>query len=132
MGYTFCYKRCEDGVVRICLHHSSVPYEAKPAPVTEAEVLEAQKLWADSIASISKVYAEKGDYVAAAGEAAGKLYGYGKSDVLFKSTKATKNPFRPTAEDAMSYFVGADAMKNSKFKGEDAGFAINGGSGWEK
>merc|ERR1711972_823558 len=106
--------RCADGEVRICLHHSSVPYEAKVAPVTEAEVLEAQKLWADSIASISKVYAEKGDYVAAAGEAAGKLYGYGKSDVLFKPTKATKNPFRPTAEDAMSYFVGADAMDNAK------------------
>merc|ERR1719478_1073069 len=128
--YTFGYKRCEDGKVRICLHHSSVPYVAVPAPVTEEEVLEAQKLWADSIASISKVYAEKGDYVEAAGEAAGKLYGYGKSDVLFKPTKATKNPFRATAEDAMSYFVGAEAMKNNKFKGEDAGFAINGGKGW--
>ena len=72
-----------------------------------------------------------GDFVAAAGEAAGQLYGYGKSDVLFKPTKATKNPFRPTAEEAMSYFVGADAMDNAKFKGEDAGFAINGGRGWK-
>merc|ERR1719161_3378936 len=130
--YTFGYKRCEDGDVRICLHHSSVPYTAAPAPVTEQEVLEAQDLWAESIAEISRVYAEKGDYVAAAGEAAGKLYGYGKSDVLFKPTKATNNPFRPTAEDAMSYFVGADAMSNNKFKGEDAGFAINGGKGWSK
>merc|ERR1719326_2844710 len=130
--YTFAYKRCEDGQVRICLHHSSVPYVAVPAPVTEAEVLEAQKLWADSIASISKVYAEKGDYVGAAGDAAGKLYGYGHSDVLFKPTKATAHPFRPTGESAMSYFVGADAMNDSKYKGEDAGFAINGGRGWKK
>jgi len=129
--YTFCYKRNADGKVRIYLHHSSVPYVAASKPISEEEVLEAQKLWADSIASISKVYAEKGDYVGAAGDAAGKLYGYGKSDVLFKPTKATKNPFRPTADDAMSYFVGADAMKNNKFKGEDAGFAINGGSGWK-
>merc|ERR1711924_122653 len=44
---------------------------------------------------------------------------------------ATNNPFRPTGEDAMSYFVGADAMNNDKFKGEDAGFAINGGKGWK-
>ena len=29
------------------------------------------------------------------------------------------------------YFVGAEAMKNDKFKGEDAGFAINGGRGWK-
>jgi len=130
--YTFAYKRCkEDGKVRICLHHSSVPYNPAPAPVTEAEVLEAQQLWADSIASISKVYLEGGDYVGAAGEAAGKLYGYGKSDVLFKPTKATKNPFRPTGEDAMSYFVGSEAMSNDKFTGEDAGFAINGGKGWK-
>jgi hypothetical protein len=130
--YTFGYKRCEDGEVRICLHHSSVPYTAAgPAPITEAEVLAAQKLWAESIASISKTYADKGDYVAAAGDAAGKLYGYGKSDVLFKPTKATNNPFRPTAEDAMSYFVGSEAMGNDKFKGEDAGFAINGGKGWK-
>ena len=70
--------------------------------------------------------------MAAAGEAAGKLYGYGKSDVLFKPTKATKNPFRPTGEDAMSYFVGAEAMDMDEFKGEDAGFAINGGRGWSK
>jgi hypothetical protein len=130
--YTFGYKRCADGKPRICLHHSSVPYQpAGPAPVSEAEVLEAQALWAESIASISKVYADGGDYVGAAGEAAGKLYGYGKSDVLFKPTKATKNPFRPDADSAMSYFVGAEAMKNKKFMGEDAGFAINGGKGWK-
>ena len=33
----------------------------------------------------------------------------------------------------MSYFVGAENFVNSdKFKGEDAGFAINGGNGWKK
>merc|ERR1712228_428261 len=95
------------------------------------DVTAAQKLWAESIASISKVYADQGDFVAAAGEAAGKLYGYGHGSVLFKPTKATENPFRATGEEAMSYFVGAEAMKNDKFKGKDAGFAINGGKGWK-
>ena len=76
------------------------------------------------------MYLDGGDYVAAAGEAAGKLYGYGHGNVLFKPTKATENPFRATGESAMSYFVGAEAMNDDKYKGEDAGFAINGGRGW--
>jgi len=107
-----------------------VPYSPAPAPVTEAEVLDCQAKWANAIKSISSVYLEKRDFIAAAGEAAGELYGYGHSNVLFKPTKAAEYAFRPTGEDAMSYFVGADAMDNDKFKGEDAGFAINGGKGW--
>ena len=100
--------------------------------ITEADILECQAKWASAIASISSVYLGKGDFVAAAGEAAGELYGYGHHNVLFKPTKATKHPFRPTGADAMSYFVGAEAMENDQFKGEDAGFAINGGKGWSK
>jgi len=130
--YTFGYKRCEDGKPRIFLHHSSVPYVANAASITKEEVLECQAKWADSIAKISSVYLEKGDYVAAAAQAAGELYGYGHHDVLFKPTKATKHPFRATGEVAMSYFVGAEVMKMDEFKGEDAGFAINGGKGWKK
>merc|ERR1719409_1774023 len=140
--YTFGYKRNEDGKARIFLHHSSVPYAAAPAAapapvayddvVTEFEVLECQAKWANAIKTISKTYLEKGDYIKAAGEAAGQLYGYGHTNVLFKPTKATKHPFRPTPEVAMSYFVGADAMDMDEFKGEDAGFAINGGKGWKK
>merc|ERR1719460_1730308 len=34
--YTFGYKRCEDGKLRIFLHHSSVPYTTAPAAITEA------------------------------------------------------------------------------------------------
>merc|ERR1719198_2095791 len=80
--YTFGYKRCSDGKPRIYLHHSSVPYTAMPK----------------AIATISKAYLEKGDFVGAAGEAAGELYGYGHHNVLFKPTKATKHPFRATGE----------------------------------
>jgi len=105
---------------------------APPAAITEAEVLECQAKWAAAIASISATYAEKGDFVGAAGEAAGELYGYGHHNVLFKPTKSTKHPFRPTGGEAMSYFVGAEAMENAEFEGEDAGFAINGGKGWKK
>jgi len=109
---------------------AAAPVAAPAGPVTETEVLECQAKWAGAIASISSVYLSEGDFVAAAAEAAGELYGYGHHDVLFKPTKATKHPFRPTGEVAMSYFVGADAMDMAEYKGEDAGFAINGGKGW--
>merc|ERR1711990_137729 len=86
--YTFGYKRCDDGKVRIFLHHSSVPYSAAPAAVTEEEVLEVQKNWAAAIARISKTHKDGGDYIQAAADAAGELYAYGHSNVMFKPTKA--------------------------------------------
>merc|ERR1719487_1979187 len=126
--YTFGYKRNEDGNVRIYLHHSSVPYAVAPAPVTESEVFEAQAKWANAIKTISATYLSKGDYIQAAADAAGELYGYGHTNVLFKPTKAAEFPFRPTGEEAMSYFVGGSVVENGY--DEDAGFAINGGKGW--
>ena len=98
--------------------------------VTSEEVVACQTAWADAIVNISKIYKEKGDFVAAAGEAAGKLYGYGHGTVLFKPTKAAEYPFRPNASEAMSYFVGSKNVE--KGYAEDAGFAISGGKGWEK
>eukprot|EP00441_Pelagodinium_beii_P040884 CAMPEP_0197626862 /NCGR_PEP_ID=MMETSP1338-20131121/5644_1 /TAXON_ID=43686 ORGANISM="Pelagodinium beii, Strain RCC1491" /NCGR_SAMPLE_ID=MMETSP1338 /ASSEMBLY_ACC=CAM_ASM_000754 /LENGTH=211 /DNA_ID=CAMNT_0043197439 /DNA_START=56 /DNA_END=688 /DNA_ORIENTATION=+ len=96
--------------------------------VSEKEVRQAQAAWASSIKKISKTYLDGGDYVAEAAAAAGELYGYGRSNVLFKPTKAKESQFRPMASQAMSYFVGSDAVTDG-IK-EDAGFAINGGKGW--
>merc|ERR1719191_1190817 len=96
--------------------------------ITVVEVKKAQAAWASAIKSISKTYLDKGDFVDAAATAAGQLYGYGQSNVLFKPTKAAQHPFRPTAEEAMSYFVGGQNVKDG-YK-EDGGFAINGGKGW--
>ena len=64
-------------------------------------------------------------------KAAGELYGYGHFDkVIFKPTKAAAYPFRPTAGEAMSYFVGGSNVPGGY--DEDKGFAINGGKGWSK
>ena len=104
--------------------------DSLPAPLTEEEVLECQSNWAGAIKSITKAYQEEGDFVAAAAEAAGELYGYGHTKVLFKPTKAREFPFRPTAGEAMSYFVGAKNVDDGYE--EDAGFAINGGEGWSE
>merc|ERR1719261_980403 len=126
--YTFGYKKCLDGKVRIFLHHSSVPYSTPKPAVTEEEVLACQDAWASSIKAISAVYKSGGDFVQRAADAAGELYGYGYSNVLFKPTKAVEERFRPTGESAMSYFVGASNF--SPGISEDGGFAINGGRGW--
>merc|ERR1712232_1271921 len=83
---------------------------------------------ANAIKNISEVYKDNGDYVSAAATAAGELYAYGKYNVLFKPTKAAEHQFRPKAEEAMSYFVGGNAVDNGY--AEDGGFAINGGKGW--
>ena len=50
----------------------------------------------------------------AAADAAGELYGYGRTNVLFKPTKAAEFPFRPSASEAMSYFVGGAAAEGER------------------
>ena len=102
----------------------------KSRPVTTHEVIEAQNLWAQSIVDISESFLTGGDYVGLAGERAGQLYGYDHTNVLFKPTKASHKQFRPTANDAMSYFVGNDAVIDG-FK-EDQGFAINAKKGFSR
>ena len=114
---------------RLRLLKRSCSSSSSGAATTAAEPsLSVQAKWAEAIKTISKVYKEGGDYIKAAGEAAGELYAYGHSNVLFKPTKAAEFPFRPTAGEAMSYFVGGSVVDNGY--AEDAGFAINGGNGW--
>ena len=96
---------------------------------TEAEVRGLQDQWANAILSISKTYKDNGDYVKVANDAAAQLYGYGKSKMLFKPTKAVENPFRPKGVGALSYFIGGYAAGKGGYS-EDAGFAHNGGKGW--
>jgi hypothetical protein len=89
-------------------------------PITEAEVNAAQQAWCDGLMSLGKVYADGGDYRAAAGKLIDDLYDYREGKVFFKPTLASgKNTFRPTREGALSYFIGGD-----KDFPEDSGFAL--------
>ena len=85
--------------------------------ITEAEVLEAQKIWGNGIVAIGKLYSNNGDYKAAAAEHVDKLYGYDEGTVLFKPTKAAAEQFRLKETDATSYFIGGVVK-------EDKGFAL--------
>jgi hypothetical protein len=90
---------------------------AANAKITEQEVLDAQKAWADGIVAISKTYLDKGDYEARAAQHIKDLYAYDQGKVLFKPTLASEDQFRENFDQALSYFVGGDIK-------EDKGFAI--------
>jgi len=119
---------CADKPAVSQLADSTSGYPEALEGITDEDVLHVQASWASAIKTISKTYKEGGDYFGAAGEAASQLYAYGHSAVLFKPTKASKNQFRPTGEEALSYFVGGSAVDGGYE--EDSGFAINSGKGW--
>lgn len=85
--------------------------------ITEAEVLEAQKVWGDGIVAIGRAYSSNGDYKTLAAGHVDTLYGYDEGTTLFKPTKAAVQQFRLTEIEAVSYFVGGTVE-------EDHGFAL--------
>jgi hypothetical protein len=111
---------------------ASTPMRDEVMPITMDEVETAQQEWAAAIVAISDVHLAGGDVVDAAETRIEKLYGYGRTPVLFKPTKAAVNPFRAMKEGALSYFVGGDKVPNGGYA-EDKGFALGtNGAGWSK
>lgn len=121
---SFGYKKDENGVLRIVLHHSSLPYQVTAPPITEYDLAAAREAWGNGLVSISKAY-ESGGIDAArdtANDVLDAAYGYDLGPVLFKPTLASgEQTFRPTKEGALSYFVAHDPKYPL-----DGGFAIKG------
>ena len=95
--------------------------------ITEEEVQEAQEAWGKAVVAVGKVYSDGGDYKSVGKAGLDVLYGYHSGfDVLFKPTKAKDFPIRLTEPEAVSYFVGADAVdaSHSGARAEDKGFAL--------
>ena len=88
----------------------AILYIANPAfgveCITLADVESAQNELSQAIVSIGESYTAKKDYQALAKQLVGKLYPYDLGVVLFAPTKASKVPFRPTFDEALSHFVG--------------------------
>lgn len=82
-------------------------------PPTIRTVEAVQKGWGEGIVAIGKAKDPK----AAAIKHLDTFYSYDARTVLFKPTKASKNQFRNTKEEALSYFVGGVIP-------EDKGFAL--------
>ncbi len=87
------------------------------APITKADVAEAQQAWGEGIVTIGKAFSDDGDYTQAAKDHIERFYAYGTHPVLFKPTLAADDQFRGDFDGALSYFVGGSIE-------EDKGFAI--------
>ncbi len=85
--------------------------------ITPAEIEAAQQAWGDAIVAIGQAYESGSDYRALAKQRIEELYAYDLGPVLFNPTKASDEPFRPTVESALSYFVAGSIP-------EDKGFAL--------
>lgn len=92
--------------------------------MTRHDIDNAQQAWGDGIVAIAKAHSDGGDYEAVARNHVETLYAYGMGDVLFKPTLAAVEQFRPTFDEALSYFVASNNACP-----EDKGFAIK---GWTK
>lgn len=119
---TWTFLKDSNGILRIMLHHSSLPFNLPEKGISEADVVAAQKAWGDGLVSISTIFDTQG--LAAAKAEAGRMidavYGYQLGPVLFKPTLAYgSETFRTTRAGALAYFVGDDAAFPT-----DTGFAL--------
>ena len=89
--------------------------------VTLVDVEDAQQAWGEGIVAIATAHSTGGDYVEVARNHVETLYAYGLTAVLFKPTLAAIEQFRPTFDQALSYFVASNNECS-----EDKGFAIKG------
>jgi len=129
--YSFGYVLDDQGMLRINLHHSSLPYEPAvvaachdDGTVTREMVEAAQATWGQGIVDISTAYtaSPQGDYVQVAKDLVTNLYAYSDDGIVaFKPTLAETAQFRPTFDGALSYFVADNGVH-----AEDGGFAIKG------
>jgi len=116
--YTFGYFLDNNGLLRINVHHSAMPY---PMQVTTEMVESAQTAWCAGIVAISTAKTNNDNFTQTAYDHIKDLYGYDQGMVLFKPTLAADVQFRSTFEGALSYFVATN-----NFASEDTGFAIKG------
>ena len=89
--------------------------------ITQEQVIAAQEAWGDGIVKIAAAHTRGGDFEQAARDHISGLYAYASSPVLFKPTLAAEVQFRPTFDEALSYFVATNGVCL-----EDGGFATKG------
>lgn len=89
--------------------------------ITKEQLINAQNEWAAGVVKIGSLKENRSECVAFANEFLDKLYNFENGKVLFKPTKCAVQQFRPTKEEALSYFIAGEGRACK----EDGGFAIN-------
>ena len=89
--------------------------------ITEQQIINIQNQWGAGVVKIGTLRNNRTECKTFASEFLDKHYCFGKSTVLFKPTKCAQQQFRPTKDEATSYFIAGDGRACN----EDKGFAIN-------
>ena len=89
--------------------------------ITEQQIINIQNQWGAGVVKIGTLRSNRTECKTFASEFLDKHYCFGKSTVLFKPTKCAQQQFRPTKDEATSYFIAGD----DRACNEDKGFAIN-------
>jgi len=89
--------------------------------VTKEQVLAAQKTWGNGVVKIGALKENRTECESFASSFLDDLYAFELGTVLFKPTKCAIEQFRPSKEEALSYFIAGD----DRACDEDKGFAIN-------
>ena len=89
--------------------------------ITKEKVIDAQNKWGAGVVKIGTLKNNRQECISFTSEFLDKMYSFENGPVLFKPTKCAKEQFRPSKEEAKSYFIAGD----DRICNEDQGFAIN-------
>ncbi len=88
--------------------------------ITKEQVKEYQEKWGQGVVKIGSLKEDRTQCEDFTNEFLDELYAFDSSDVLFKPTKCAVEQFRPSKDEARSYFIAGDDCACK----EDKGFAI--------
>ena len=88
--------------------------------ITKNQVLEAQEKWGNGVVKIGALKQQRTECETFAKKFLNEHYAFDSGPVLFKPTKCELEQFRPSKNEALSYFIAGDDRTCK----EDKGFAI--------
>ena len=89
--------------------------------ITKEQIMSSQETWGNGVVKIGSLKDSRSECEQYASEFLDELYAFDIGEVLFKPTKCEIEQFRPTKDEALSYFIAGEGRACD----EDKGFAIN-------